>query len=141
MTTYVPHRNRRAYEQAPTRLSPPLRTEHDRLSGLAPTFSEDDLARPSGAAEWDISQVLSHLGSGTEIRRATPPAALGQGSKPERDDMEAIWATWNGMTRRQRANRPCGREPARALGLEACRRTTYHESPLAKLISFIRKAS
>ncbi|MFC7585582.1 maleylpyruvate isomerase N-terminal domain-containing protein [Nonomuraea antimicrobica] len=72
MTTYVPHRNRRAYEQAPTRLSPPLRTEHDRLSGLAPTFSEDDLARPSGAAEWDISQVLSHLGSGTEIRRATP---------------------------------------------------------------------
>lgn len=81
-----------------------LRTEHDRLSGLVPTFSEDDLARPSGAAEWDISQVLSHLGSGAEIRRAALLAALGEGSKPERGDMEAIWATWNGMTRRQRAD-------------------------------------
>ncbi|GAA2293111.1 hypothetical protein GCM10010149_46010 [Nonomuraea roseoviolacea subsp. roseoviolacea] len=46
-----------------------LRTEHDRLAGLVPAFGEDDLARPSGAAERDVSQVLGHLGSGAEIRR------------------------------------------------------------------------
>jgi uncharacterized protein (TIGR03083 family) len=81
-----------------------LRTEHDGLTLMVSTFGEDDLARPSGAAEWDISQVLSHLGSGAEITRLTLQAALGDGKSPGREDMEAIWDTWNGMTRRQRAD-------------------------------------
>ncbi|PZG37437.1 hypothetical protein C1I98_25435 [Spongiactinospora gelatinilytica] len=81
-----------------------LRGEHDRLAVLVRTFDETALARPSGAAEWDVSQVLGHLGSGAEITRATVLAALGDGSKPGREEMEAIWRTWNGMTRRGRAD-------------------------------------
>ncbi|WP_327588346.1 maleylpyruvate isomerase N-terminal domain-containing protein [Nonomuraea sp. NBC_00507] len=81
-----------------------VRSEHDRLAALVRTFDEAALARPSGAAEWDISQVLSHLGSGAEITRATVLAALGDGPRPGRDEMESIWQTWNGMTRRQRAD-------------------------------------
>jgi uncharacterized protein (TIGR03083 family) len=81
-----------------------LRTEHDLLTGRTSSFSDDDLARPSGAADWDISQVLSHLGSGAEITRAGLQAALDGKPNPGREYMESVWDRWNAMTRRQRAD-------------------------------------
>ncbi|RBQ20735.1 maleylpyruvate isomerase family mycothiol-dependent enzyme [Spongiactinospora rosea] len=81
-----------------------MRAEHDRLAVLVRTFDDAALAGPSGAAEWDISQVLSHLGSGAEIGRAILLAALGEGTRPEREEVEGIWQTWNDMTRRRRAD-------------------------------------
>jgi hypothetical protein len=62
-----------------------LRTGHDSLAERVLEFGDGDLARPSGAAEWDISQVLSHLGSGAEIGRATVQAALDGNPNPGRD--------------------------------------------------------
>lgn len=46
-----------------------LNTANGTLAELVSGFTDEDLARTSGAAEWDISQVLSHLGSGAEITR------------------------------------------------------------------------
>ena len=81
-----------------------LRTGHDSLAELVLKLSDDDLARPSGAAEWDISQVLSHLGSGAEITRATLEAALAGSPNPGGDFNTSVWDRWNAMTRRQRAD-------------------------------------
>jgi uncharacterized protein (TIGR03083 family) len=81
-----------------------LRSGHDDFAGRVSGFSDDDLAGPSGAAEWDISQVLSHMGSGAEIARATIQAALDGEPNPSPDFNQAVWDKWNAMTRRERAD-------------------------------------
>ncbi|MEV1001653.1 maleylpyruvate isomerase family mycothiol-dependent enzyme [Nonomuraea sp. NPDC050202] len=81
-----------------------LRTGHDSLAATVSSFADDDLARRSGSAEWDVSEVLSHLGSGAEITRATLRAALDGEPGPGRDFMQPVWDRWNAMTRRQRAD-------------------------------------
>jgi uncharacterized protein (TIGR03083 family) len=81
-----------------------LRTGHDSLAALVSRLDDDDLARPSGASEWDISQVHSHLGSGAEIARATVRAALDGAPNPGRDFNLAVWDRWNAMSRRERAD-------------------------------------
>jgi uncharacterized protein (TIGR03083 family) len=81
-----------------------LRTGHDSLAAQVAKFSDDDLAGPSGCAEWDISQVLSHLGSGAEIIQATLQAALDGTPNPGHDFNRSVWARWDAMTRRQRAD-------------------------------------
>lgn len=48
-----------------------LRREHDLLSSLVGTFSDQDLRRQSGAGDWDASQVLGHLGSAAVINLGT----------------------------------------------------------------------
>ncbi|GCD93242.1 maleylpyruvate isomerase family mycothiol-dependent enzyme [Embleya hyalina] len=81
-----------------------FRTEHDILAEVVSSFGEDDPARPSGAARWDVSEVLSHLGSGAEITQATVRAALDGTPIPGRDVLETVWDKWNAMTRRQRVD-------------------------------------
>jgi uncharacterized protein (TIGR03083 family) len=74
------------------------------LAGLVSGFSDDDLSHSSGAAEWDISQVLSHLGSGAEIARATLRAALDGEPNPGLDYNRSVWDKWDAMSRRERAD-------------------------------------
>lgn len=81
-----------------------LRTGHDRLAALVSRLTDADLARPSGASEWDISQVLGHLGSGAEINRAIVQAALDGKQPPDRDFNRTVWARWDAMSRRERAD-------------------------------------
>jgi uncharacterized protein (TIGR03083 family) len=81
-----------------------LRTEHDTLAGVVSKLSDDDLARPSAASEWDISQVLSHLGSGAVITAAGLQVALGDRPDLAPDFNQATWDTWNAMSRRERAD-------------------------------------
>jgi uncharacterized protein (TIGR03083 family) len=81
-----------------------LRSGHDSFAGLVAGFSDDDLAGPSAAAEWDISQVLSHMGSGAEIARATLQAALDGEPNPGSDFNHGVWDKWNAMSRRERAD-------------------------------------
>jgi uncharacterized protein (TIGR03083 family) len=80
-----------------------LRSGHDDLAGLVHDFAADDLARPSGASEWDISQVLSHLGSGAEISLATLEGALKGTGNPGGDFNKDVWARWDAMSREERA--------------------------------------
>lgn len=81
-----------------------LRAGHDGLAALVSGFGDEDLARPSGSAEWDISQVLGHLGSGAEITAATVRAALDGKPNPGRDFNLTVWDRWDNMTRVQRGH-------------------------------------
>ena len=79
-----------------------LRREHDQLTALVGTFTEEDLRRPSGASDWDVSQVLSHLGSAAVINLATLQGALKEAGEPT--EPTVIWARWNAMSPRERAD-------------------------------------
>ncbi|MBZ5738905.1 maleylpyruvate isomerase family mycothiol-dependent enzyme [Nocardioides mangrovi] len=73
-----------------------LRLNHDVLVTLVPHLSEEQLTGPSGASEWTIAQVLSHLGSGAEISRK--PIARAVGLDVADEDNQSIWARWDGST-------------------------------------------
>ncbi len=81
-----------------------LRSGYDELAGLVRGMSDDDLAKPSGASEWDISQVLSHLGSGAEISEAGLRAALDGKPRAGQDFNRSVWDRWDSMGRRERAD-------------------------------------
>ncbi|MBP2707518.1 maleylpyruvate isomerase family mycothiol-dependent enzyme [Microbispora sp. RL4-1S] len=80
-----------------------LRAGADDLASFVRSRTPDDLARGSGASEWDVSQVLSHLGSGAEISLATLEGALAGGGAPEREWITGVWARWDGRSRTERA--------------------------------------
>lgn len=72
-----------------------LRQEHDSLAALIPTLTAEQLAGGSGASEWSVAQVLSHLGSGAEIGLAGLQAALGEREVPGDDFNPSVWARWD----------------------------------------------
>lgn len=74
-----------------------LRSGHDDLAAYAERLDETALAGPSGASEWDVSHVLSHLGSGAEIGLATLEAALAGGGSPGAEFNHRVWDRWNAM--------------------------------------------
>jgi uncharacterized protein (TIGR03083 family) len=78
-----------------------LRSEHDTLAGLVRGLTDDQLAAPSGAAEWTVAQALSHLGSGAEIGRA--PIARAAGETVAAEDNPTIWARWDASAPRAQA--------------------------------------
>ena len=65
-----------------------LRAEHDGLDA----FSSEQLTAPSGASDWTVAQVFSHLGSGAEI------ALAGLRSQPGPDFNQHVWDRWNALT-------------------------------------------
>jgi uncharacterized protein (TIGR03083 family) len=75
-----------------------LRTGHDELAALVNGMTTDDLTQPSAATEWNISQVLSHLGSGAEIGLAALEAALEGTGNPGPELNQRVWARWDAMT-------------------------------------------
>jgi uncharacterized protein (TIGR03083 family) len=64
-----------------------LRASHDRLRAAVAPMDADEVCRMSYANEWTIAQVLSHLGSGTEIAEARHRQA--------EVDPAPIWDRWN----------------------------------------------
>ena len=80
-----------------------LRDTHDQLATVVPTLSADQLAAPSGATEWTVAQVLSHLGSGAEIAHAGYRAALSGTPAPEQDFNQAVWDRWNAKSPQDQA--------------------------------------
>ncbi|HEX4829509.1 MAG TPA: maleylpyruvate isomerase family mycothiol-dependent enzyme [Trebonia sp.] len=79
-----------------------LRSGHDSLATLVSPLTDDQLAGPSGAAEWDISQVLSHLGSGAEITQNTLQVSLEGKPNPGAEFNKPVWARYDGASRRER---------------------------------------
>lgn len=77
-----------------------LRAEHDSLAGLQP-LSDVQLAAQSGASEWTVAAVLSHLGSGAEINRRAIAKAAGEAVSDEPN--EQIWARWDGSSPAEQA--------------------------------------
>jgi uncharacterized protein (TIGR03083 family) len=81
----------------PQRTVSGLRANHDELAGLVTRLPEGVLIAGSGAAEWTVAQVLSHLGSGAEIATAIVTAALAGDPVPGQDANERIWDRWNAL--------------------------------------------
>ncbi len=75
-----------------------LRHEHDALAGLVPSLTTDQLTGNSGASEWSVAQVLSHLGSGSEISLASLLTALGERDAPDDGFNRSVWDRWDAMT-------------------------------------------
>lgn len=81
-----------------------LRSHHDDLAARVRGFDDADLARQSGAADWDVAGVLSHLGSGgAEIMLAGLQAGVAGKEPPGSDFAPAVWDRWNAMGPRERA--------------------------------------
>ena len=81
-----------------------LRSTHDELAAVVRDLSDEQLLAPSGASEWPVAQVLSHLGSGAEIGRATLLAATGEGDALGDGFNQSVWDRWNAMSPREQAD-------------------------------------
>lgn len=75
-----------------------LRATHDELATVVTSLSDEQLTGPSGASEWTVAQVLSHLGSGAEISLATVRAALGTAPALAPDFNQSVWDRWNALS-------------------------------------------
>jgi uncharacterized protein (TIGR03083 family) len=78
-----------------------LRANHERLAAYAASLTEDQLAGPSGASEWTVAEVFSHLGSGAEISRSTLLDSLGHDG--EQPGNQEVWDRWNAMSPAEQA--------------------------------------
>jgi uncharacterized protein (TIGR03083 family) len=81
-----------------------LRATHDDLAEVAAKLTDDQLTSRSGASEWTVAQVLSHLGSGGEISLATLQAALTDAPRPGQDFNHQVWDRWNALAPREQAS-------------------------------------
>jgi uncharacterized protein (TIGR03083 family) len=79
------------------------RRTYERLAELVGGLSDEDLTHQSGATDWAVAQVLSHLGSGAEIHLDTLKLATAGQERPG-DGNEAVWSRWNAMSPRQQAD-------------------------------------
>lgn len=80
-----------------------LRAGHEELAALVRDLKDDDLREPSGASEWQVSQVLSHLGSGAEIGLAALTAAREGTPAPDGDFNRGVWQRWDAMSPEEHA--------------------------------------
>ena len=81
-----------------------LRRLHDDLAALVPSLSAEQLSGPSGASEWSVAQVLSHLGSAAEIAAAPYRAGLDGTEAPGPDFNPGVWDRWNALGPQQQAD-------------------------------------
>lgn len=80
-----------------------LRRSHERLSSLAGPLQPDDLRGPSYCSEWSVAQVLSHLGSQSELFGLYFDAGIAGTPPPESGVAEKVWDAWNARTPEQQA--------------------------------------
>lgn len=71
------------------------RAIHDDLATVVPGLSEVQLSGPSGASEWPVAQVLSHLGSGAELALAGLTATVSWVPAPAPEFNQTVWDRWN----------------------------------------------
>jgi uncharacterized protein (TIGR03083 family) len=79
------------------------RATHDDIAKVATDLDDDGRARSSGSREWDVAQVLGHLGSQAEISLGSLTAALAGGEAPGADANPQIWARWDALDNRAKA--------------------------------------
>lgn len=82
-----------------------LLAQHRELVNIAAGLNETGLAAQSGASEWTVAQVYSHLGSGAEIMSATvAPFIDGASAPPPPDFNQSVWDRWDTMSPRGQAD-------------------------------------
>lgn len=72
-----------------------LRAIHDRLTAQVAGLSADQLTAQSGAEDWTVADVLSHLGSGAEIGRY--PVVAAAGAPEDAPGNQEVWDRWNAL--------------------------------------------
>jgi uncharacterized protein (TIGR03083 family) len=82
-------------EQDPRAWITTLRNSHERLASVVKPLSPEQLRGQSYDTDWNVAQVLSHLGSGAEISLMGLPSALGQAEPVDRAAFQPVWDTWN----------------------------------------------
>jgi len=75
-----------------------FRRSHDETARQVADFGPDQLRVGSGAAEWTVAQVLSHLGSSSETALDTLRARVAN-----REGNQAVWDRWNAMAPAEQA--------------------------------------
>jgi len=80
------------------------RLSHDDLAVIVRGLDDEGLARTSGSRQWDVAQVLGHLGSQAEIGAATLQAALGRQAPNGPEFNPQVWARWDALGRREKAD-------------------------------------
>jgi uncharacterized protein (TIGR03083 family) len=73
-----------------------LRANHDRLAAFVADLTEVQLKAQSGAADWTVADVLSHLGSGAEIQHHVISRAV-TGDTGDAPVNQEIWDRWNAL--------------------------------------------
>jgi uncharacterized protein (TIGR03083 family) len=81
-----------------------LRHSHDRLQAIVEPLSLEQLQQRSYASEWSIAQVLSHIGSQSEIFGLILDAGLTAQDPPGRDRFGPIWQSWNAKDQQAQAS-------------------------------------
>jgi len=79
----------------PQRVLHALRTSQQHLAGLITGLDPAELERPSYDEGWSVADVLSHLGSQTEIFTQFIDAGLAGTEPPSNDSFGPIWDAWN----------------------------------------------
>jgi uncharacterized protein (TIGR03083 family) len=72
-----------------------LRSGHDDLVNHVESLTPEQVTGPSGASQWSIADVLSHLGSGAEIGLAALESSLGAEPAPADGFNQSVWDRWN----------------------------------------------
>jgi len=80
-----------------------LRAHHDQLETIVPGLTDEQLTGRSGASEWSVADVLSHLGSSAEIGLETYRVAFDGAPEPADEFNKNVWARWDSSTPRQQA--------------------------------------
>jgi uncharacterized protein (TIGR03083 family) len=75
-----------------------LKGSQQRLASLVGTLSPEQLRGPSYDTDWNVAQVLSHIGSQAQIAQEGLTAILAGGQPPSPEDFQKIWAVWDART-------------------------------------------
>jgi uncharacterized protein (TIGR03083 family) len=90
-------------ETSPSPWIEALRHSHDTLQAVASPLDADQLRRQSYDTEWSIAQVLSHIGSQSEIFGLFLDAGLSGQDPPGPEAFGPIWESWNGKSPQDQA--------------------------------------
>ena len=72
-----------------------LHDAHERLRTLAESLTDDELTGQSYDKEWTNAQVLSHMGSGTDVFTLFLQAGIDGTPGPGMDEIRPIWDRWD----------------------------------------------
>lgn len=124
----------------PTHWTAAIRGSHERLVSLVAPLDGERLRGPSYDSEWSIAQVLSHLGSQTEVFNMFLDAGLSGESAPGRELFEPIWAAWNAKTAEAQARDAVANGTAfveRISALDPAQRDALHLTMFGSDLDFV----
>ncbi|MEY2420603.1 MAG: hypothetical protein QOI95_670 [Acidimicrobiaceae bacterium] len=104
-------------DDSPTTHLDVLRASADRLRAVIAPLDDQDLQRPAYPTDWNIADVLSHIGSGATIQHRRMDDALADQATPD-DFAPTVWESWNAKSVRAKADDALEADRALIEGLE-----------------------